>query len=151
MENQNNTTNELQTPAVPVVSSPDTPVAAAPAKISAKEGFQIRMQEIKQKFGLDDPQKKKRILIILGAMLGIIVVLSVAYALIPKQVAPPLATIAPSPESSLAPEGVPSEFADDPEVLRIMDSINSFKQKESGTVLREDDLRIPTVDWNVKF
>jgi hypothetical protein len=155
-DNQNNTAQQ-QPQQIPT-TTPDSSVQAqsvAPTpptqKISPKESIKIRMGEIKHALGFDDPAKKKKRLIVVGAILGIFLLLTVGYALIPKQVATPLATLTPSPVGTEQPRGEPSAYANDPEVLRIMDALEAFDQEADQTKIREDDLRLPTVDWNISF
>ena len=120
-------------------------------KIAPMQSIKIRISEIKHSMGFDDPVKKKRSIVILGGIFGVLILLMVGYALIPRQVAPPLATSTPTPVGTQQPRGEPSEYADDPEVLKIMDALREFDQNADQTKLREDDLRLPTVDWNISF
>lgn len=140
----------------PVPTAPVTPVTepqvvtTTPTKMSPRESIKLRIGEIKNNLGFDDPIRKKKIIIAIVGLLLVIILITVGFALIPKQVAQPLATLTPTPTSSSQPS-VPSEYANDPEVLRIMDSLKTFDEKSDKTKLREDDLRLPTVDWNVSF
>ena len=162
MDDQNKNNQNPTQPIVPSVVPPGDPTVQSPpvetppteavhTKISPKESIKIRIKEVKHALGMDDPQKRKKFIIIVAAIVGVLAIVMIAYALIPSRIANPNATIAPSPAASLEPQGEPSEFADDPEVLRIMDEINAFKAAEDSTRLREDDLRLPTLDWNVNY
>lgn len=159
-----NNTNQGQTPVVPPPPSPEVqnaapqPVPPSPqeepvstTKISPIDSIKIRIKEVKQSLGFNDPAKRKKVLVGGIALITILVLITVGYALIPKQVATPLPTIAPTPSGTEQPRGEPSAYANDPEVLRIMDSLEAFDQEADQTILREDDLRLPTIDWNVTF
>ncbi len=148
MENDINTTNTNGDPvdANPSVGDPDT----QKVKISPKESIKIRLNEVKQKIISIDPRKKKIALIAVFLAAGTIVLIMLGSFLIPKQVAVPLPTFSPAPTQTDEITG-PSEYSEDPEVLRIKDAIVEFDNKAKSTVIREDDLRLPTVDWNITF
>lgn len=151
---ENNDQNLTPQPPVvnPVPSQPVQPLTSSEptTKMAPMESIKYRFGQIGDKIGLGDPSKKKKILIGGVALLVILILISVGYALIPKQVANPLATFTPAPTISES-TGTPSEYANDPEVLRIMDALSAFDKKADETVIREDDLRQPSVDWNVSF
>ena len=141
---------EPQQPATPEPVA-NQPQPATPTKITPKESIKIRINELKHALGMDDPGKRKRLIIVGAALVIVLILVTVGYALIPKQVAPPLATLTPTPAGTEVPRGEPSAYANDPEVLRIMDALEAFDQEADQTKLREDDLRLPTVDWNISF
>jgi len=151
MEPQNpNQPSNPTLPPIPPVQDP-TQSQQPVRKLTPKESIKLRIGEIKHALKMDDPQKVRKMIIMIVAAALILIVLVVAYSFIPKQVAQPLPTLTPIPESTSQPVENPSPYVSDPELLRIMDSLQELDAKTEQTTLREDDLRLPSVDWDVSF
>jgi hypothetical protein len=67
----------------------------------------------------------------------------------------PAATMVASPSATPASGGDiirnPSLYANDPEVLQFSERLNGLDKAMADTVLREDELRVPLLDWKVTF
>ena len=68
----------------------------------------------------------------------------------------PAATMVASPSATPDASGGeiirnPSPYANDPEVLQFSERLDGLDKDMADTVLREDELRVPLLDWKVTF
>lgn len=97
----------------------------------------------------------KGILIAGGVLIGFLLLMVVMLSMfggIPNNpiTGPIVGQISPTPTPTQAPV-ITSTYADDEEVKAIIESVNELENKLNSTNLREDTLRVPNVDWDIKF
>ncbi len=139
------TQNQFQ-PIQPPVVEPVVPVAPAPIK---------PIDKAKNMYDLMDPKRKKYIKIA-GILMGVILVLlilsSVAAALRGMKKMTALATPTPSPSATLIPVNTtPSKYATDAGVLKINNDVSNLDQDLNNTNFRDPDLRVPDVRFDQNF
>ena len=106
----------------------------------------------KKKMSLPMPNKKL-VVAVLGGIL-VIVILIIVVVVLSKitGVGGILPDVIPSPVETSSAEVKPaSPYANDPEVLKIKEDLDTFDHEIDNTELREDTLRIPVLEWSVDF
>ncbi len=94
--------------------------------------------------------KKKLLVILLG---GVFVIVALVMAMSFGGKKDKFSVIlSPSPSPTPTPSiDLPSQYADDEDIRKIKEAIESLNQKINESDFRNDKLRIPTLDWEVKF
>lgn len=135
------------TPAAPSpVVAPQNPVST-PRKLNIPKIDPKQIPEMLKKV----PRKFK----IMAGFVGLLFVLLIlaSFTKQGKQVKQ-LILPSPSPIPASSPVGevlIPTQYATDQEVLDIEKALTTFDSKLSGTDLKEDSLRVPTLDYVVDF
>jgi len=143
----------------PVVP-PQQPNPAVPAPAQQPPVQQPPQQEKKKKFVMPRINKEfiraKQNLIVGGIFAFVFLIILIAF--LPRIAAlirdrNPLGTPAPSPteEPAPTPSPGPSQYADDEDVKTMESDIDTLSNALRDTVIREDKLRIPDLDFNVSF
>lgn len=88
--------------------------------------------------------------------LVLLIILAISFTFIAKTLSnrrlSPLPSSSPSPTPSETPiVETPSQYADDGDVQRIKSSMLELDKNLNEAVFRDDRLRVPSLDWDVKF
>lgn len=139
------TSNEVQTQAEP--SSPQTAEGNTKKLNLPKLPANLKMPKIKFKVN------KK---VIVGIVVGIVflIFILILLSLIGKKNNSVGNIATHTIEPSITPTPTPvgeSPYANDPDVLKIQSRLDEFDKKLNAIDLREDTLRIPTLNWDVNF
>lgn len=156
MENQNPTQQNV----VPEGTSVQPPISPAPAEEtheapinSPLDRIKFLLQNLKIKF--DNANKQTKIIVIVVAVLfGIILLLSILVALFGKKQHVPILLPTPTPISaSPAPNVIlnASRYATDSGVLKIESDLNNFQKQLDTTDVKQSDLSVPNLDFNINF
>jgi len=94
---------------------------------------------------------KKTLLFIFLGVFFVMVALAIAMSFVRKNdkgsaILSPIPSPTPTPSIDL-----PSQYTDNEDIRKIKEAIESLNQKLNETDFRNDKLRIPTLDWEVKF
>jgi hypothetical protein len=158
------TTLENQNPITPTPPAPETsyssplspaqptpPPIAPPSKLprfSPLAKIKSLLGKIKPRPGNGLPIK--RLIILLAIIFLVIIMIAIAVKLFTKK--PAEVTATPTPEPTATPEvTIPSAYADDEEVLAIEAALDYLEGELKIVNLREDELAIPLLDWEVSF
>lgn len=145
---QNQSPAVTPTPAA-VVTSSAVPPATAVTSVTPVAG-QPMEKDIKSKLrGIKIP---KKLIIMLLVIVILLIVLSVVLAVSKNKRPTPTAT--PTPATSPTPTPVadlPSQYADDPDVADIKARMDALDRSLDEASFRDDTLRVPTLDFDVKF
>lgn len=168
-----NNTNSVIPPVAPLETQPTFP-AAPPASTATTTNTEAINTELNNA-GVSQSQPKKlnipkidpktilssvksaplKFKVMGGFVLTLIILLILAsFTKSGKDVVKKLTLSSPSPIPAVTPIGevtIPSNYASDSEVLGVESKLSDFDKKLGGTVLTEDTLRPPVVDWNVSF
>lgn|SRR5579859_3053402 len=136
-----------QIPPTPVEKIPQTPSAVP------QERLKFLAQNLKIKFDAASKQTKL-IIIVVGVLFSIILLLSILVALFGKkqhvpilQPTPTLISASPAPNVILNA----SRYATDSGVLKIESDLNNFQKQLDTTDVRQTDLSVPNLDFNINF
>lgn len=137
------------TPIQPVESAPVPVVSTTPSETPVAK--KLNLPHLDPQMFKHIPRKFK----IMGGVVGTLVILLIlaSFTKQGKQVKQ-LILPSPSPIPASSPVGevlVPTQYATDPEVLDIEKTMSEFDSKLSSTDLREDSLRVPSLDYAVDF
>ncbi len=143
---------EAQTPPAPPPMAP-YPSEVEPPSVPPKSTLLTNVKLKLTSFG--DLTPKIKIFLPRIIIVAIIIVLLITLApygikmLKTKKPAPtPVPTTAPSPTPEISN---PSPYANDDEVLAIEKKIEEVEKELQIVNFREDTLRIPSLDWDIKF
>ena len=94
--------------------------------------------------------KKKLLVILLG---GVFVIVALVIAMSFGRKKDKFSVIlSPSPSPTPTPSiDLPSQYADDEDIRKIKEAIEILNQKINEPDFKNEKLRIPTLDWEVKF
>lgn len=158
MENQNNppVTPTPTEPALPVITTPPAtvvPMSATPSSSATPPPTKPRfsLNDLKTRF--NSLPKNMKLLVFMVPVLFVSILLLVITGLGGRVKNSILPTPTPVPTGSpVAPEiANPSAYANDPEILDLEAKLAEFDKNLSRVELREDNIRPPTVDWDVNF
>ena len=100
------------------------------------------------------PAVLKKVLIIAGVLIVVLLLLSVIVRMLPKggpavvPTAIPSLTPTPTPQSTI---GRPSPYSNDPEIANAKQELDILDALLNQATFREDILRISQLDWSVNF
>lgn len=98
------------------------------------------------------PKIPKKIFVIFVAVAVLFVALFLLIRILGSSGRNPLPTSSPSPTPSETPiVEIPSQYADDEDVLRIKSALQELDKNLNEAVFRDDRLRVPSLDWEVEF
>lgn len=156
--NETQATNPNPVPAQPVnptvVPNPAPQNPPVPQVEVDAKNFKNKIKELKIKY--DNLPKNSKLLITVGAVVFIIIfiLLILVAAFAPKRGKTPVLTASPTPVAvTPAPEIIlnASKYATDSGVLKIESDLNDFQKQLEGTDVRQSDLSVPNMDFNVNF
>jgi len=132
---------------------PETPKTPRPSPLSKIKSF---FANIKIKKGGESPVSPttkmsiKRLVILLTAIFFVIIMVAVAFKLLMNK--PAVVAPTPTPTPTATPEIlVPSAYANDEDVLAIEAALDYLEGELKIVSLRDDELAIPLLDWEVSF
>lgn len=132
---------------------PEIPKAPRPNPLSKLKSF---FANIKIKKGGESPVSPttkmsiKRLVILLTAIFFVIIMVAVAIKLLMNK--PAVVAPTPTPTPTTTPEIlVPSAYANDEDVLAIEAALDYLEGELKIVSLRDDELAIPLLDWEVSF
>ena len=132
---------------------PEIPKTSRPNPLSRLKSF---VSSIKIKKGEESPVSPttkmsiKRLVILIAAIFFVIIMVAVAFKLLTNKSAVIVPT--PTPTPTATPEVlVPSAYADDEDVLAIEAALDYLEGELKIVSLRDDEIAIPLLDWEVSF
>lgn len=160
MENQNQPPLPISTPIEqPATEQPVSPPATTPVEVSqsvqeAPKPTKRKLPALKlPKINISLSLRKK--IIAGGVVFGLFIIFLLLLPTIIKLMRPtqPVVTVSPTPSPSDAPAEIlnPSQYADDEDIKDIEGKINDLDTKLNNISLREETLRVPSVDWEINF
>ena len=143
------------TPQIPTsVSGPTQMAGGTEIPIPQKSSkSKINMASLKEKFN-KFPKNTKIAIIVVGVLFFILFVLSILSAMFGKKQTTVVITPSPSPVSVTPIPNVvlgASRYATDSGVLKIETDLNNFQQQLDSSDVKQSDLSIPNVDYNINF
>lgn len=140
----------------PLIVQP-APIAPAPTPVQ-KIDPKSQLVKIKSAFSPMFAKVPKPIKILLIALFSIILLLSLLVVFVPNTRRtllgqPTPSPVAVTPTATPDPNAIlnPSRYATDPGVLSIEESVNKLESDLKSVDFREEELRIPLLDWDVTF
>lgn len=140
----------VQGPAQPV-SQPAPQQPTAPQPLQKK--VPVVVENLKTKF-MALPKNIKMMVIIVAGLFLVILLLLVLVMLFGKRTKTPTLTPTPTPISaSPTPQVIlnASRYATDSGVLKIESDLNSIQKQLDQTDVKQSDLKIPDMDFNINF
>ena len=140
---------------VPPPVKVDVPVSGQIVNAPASSLPPEEVKTASKRFKLSTPVNFKgffiKILIFAGIIILILAVVVFAVRLMNGNGQTPIAvqTPTPTPEEEQAFE--PSPYAEDEEVKAIEDELEALEKDLNSISVKEDTLRIPSLDWNIQF
>lgn len=138
------------TQAVPAPVPASTPETDSPPVKS-----KLNLPKLKLKIpSIDFNSGNKKKIMIFAAVPIILVVLLLVASVVKGLIGNggvPLPILTPTPTPTATPEQSPSPYAEDDVVLRIEEEVNKFDEKLNNAVLRDDTIRVPSLDWDINF
>ena len=139
----------------PVTASQNPIVPPAPTPVSPKPAskFNLNPQALKEKFN-QLPKNTKTMVTVVAVLLTILFILAILSALFGKKPNMTGATPSPSPVSVTPIPNVilnASRYATDSGVLKIEDDLNGFQNQLNTSDVKQTDLALPNIDFNINF
>lgn len=126
-------------------------VGSHPEAAQSTAQTQTAQVQTKQAAKLPEIKASRKIIIAVAAFLTILMLLLVVRLKGGKG-KPGVFRVTPSPSPTATPVvEVPSQYADDEDVKRIQEKLRALDKDLNEAQFRDDLLRIPTLDWKVKF
>jgi hypothetical protein len=148
-----NQSNQPPAPVGPPFGDVNTNVSDQSSSQPQPEVNQVPVDAVKS------PKPKRKIFRIIKKLVIILILITILFGglaaalmyLKPQGLNIPGILPSPTPTAESTPSVIaPSEYADDEDMLKIKSDIDSLDQDLRGDI-REDTLRVPTLEWNVNF
>lgn len=152
-QNQNNTALPTENPSGQVPQEGATVLAKEDKKSALKEKLaMIKGKFSSGKFGKPKIAIPKKFIVLAVVLVILLLVLLVVMSIFTNNTKKPSVSATPSSTPSSTPEAaMPSQYADDPEILEINQAIDELVRDLNESSFREEVLSIPSLDWNVAF
>lgn len=146
-------------PPTPIPETPQVPEPTAVPPVAPMPSAPIKMnvKALTEKYNAL-PKNTKLLIAVVGITFAIIIVLLIVGVVVKglgsgRSVVSPTATPSALPVATNVPVEIsnPSKYATDSGVLKIESDVDNLTRDMSAVDLKESDLRIPTLDMNVKF